>query len=88
MEGEEKCVHEQFEKDKTAHLFFEVVIGGEQEIEVSVYGPENDELYTAKEAEGSFSFVAKTSGRYRFCFSNSRATSASKVGFLFCLFFL
>jgi hypothetical protein len=78
--GEEKCVHEQFEKDKTVHLFFEVVVGAQQEIDVTVFSPENEELYTAhSEQEGSYSFLAKTAGRYRFCFSNGGASSSAKL---------
>ncbi len=73
-------MHEQFEKDRTVHLFFEVIIGGQQEIDVSVFSPENEELYTASaEQEGSYSFIAKTAGRYRFCFSNAKANAAAKL---------
>lgn len=71
---------QQFEKEKTVHLFFEVIMGGQQDIDVSVFSPENEELYTAnQEQEGSYSFIAKSTGRYRFCFSNARASNANKL---------
>ena len=78
--GDERCVMHDFEKDKTVHLFFEVIMGGQQDIDVHVFSPENEELYTAaQEQEGSYSFIAKVTGRYRFCFSNEHASSANKL---------
>lgn len=47
---------------------------------MTVYSPEKQQLYTGKdEAEGSYSFIAKLPGRYRFCFSNSNAASTAKT---------
>ena len=78
--GDERCVQQEFEKEKTVHIFFEVIMGGDQEIDVGVFSPENEELYNANsEQEGSYSFIAKANGRYRICFSNVRASSGDKL---------
>lgn len=45
-----------------------------------MFSPHKEQLYHSQdESEGSYSFVTKEAGRFRFCFSNNKATSSDKV---------
>eukprot|EP00744_Colponema_vietnamica_P030893 GILI01048640.1.p1 GENE.GILI01048640.1~~GILI01048640.1.p1 ORF type:complete len:206 (+),score=26.95 GILI01048640.1:60-677(+) len=61
-------------------LHFAVVSGGELDIDVNVYGPDNQIVWeTEKSREARVLFKSKMPGLHKFCFSNKMSTVTSKT---------
>lgn len=77
---EEQCFHELIEKDVGSVLEFQVIYGGNNDVDVELTGPNRESLYSEQKAQhGSFTWTASVTGEYKFCFSNKFSTITHKI---------
>lgn len=61
-------------------LQFQVAAGGFLDIDVNVYGPDDQLVHSVeRESEGKVTFTAEKKGQYKFCFSNMMSTLTPKT---------
>ena len=75
----EECLYETYSKGQQVYLVFQVIEGGNKDIDVTVLAPDKIAIYSSKkETEGKFRFTTRISGSYAFCFSNLMSSITSK----------
>ena len=76
----EQCFSEQIESGKNCMLEFQVITGGNFDIDVVLVDPHSNELYSERRKEyGLHSFTTESEGEYTFCFSNEFSTVTHKL---------
>jgi p24 family protein beta-1 len=76
----EECFFDKVLAGAKMTLIFEVVEGGERDIDVKVYGPEGRVIYNGdKESDNKYAFAAHIGGNYKYCFSNKMSTLTPKI---------
>ena len=77
----DECFYEDVKLSSTKVFFhFAVTNGGALDIDASVFGPDNQLIWSAdKEMEARVLFKAKIPGPHRFCFSNKMSTVTLKT---------
>lgn len=79
-DNEKQCFHENIDKDVKCTLEFQVITGGNYDVDLELTGPNNQILYKdVKKQYDSFTWTTEMKGDYRFCFSNEFSTFTHKV---------
>lgn len=75
-----ECFHEILNKGVKTTLEFQVVTGGNYDIDVELTGPNKQILYKEQKKQyDSFTWTTTDAGEFRFCFSNEFSTFTHKV---------
>lgn len=75
-----ECFYEEIKKNQTATLEFQVVTGGQYDVDVSLESPTKEILYRQVKTQfDSHQFTAQASGIYAACFSNEFSTFSHKL---------
>jgi len=78
-----ECFHEVIEKDTTSTIEFQVVTGGQYDVDVILTDPTKKTLYKQiKKQYDSHTWKAETSGEYIACFSNEFSTFSHKLVYI------
>lgn len=79
-DNEKMCFHELIEKGTKSTLEFQVVMGGNYDVDMELTAPNGQILYKdVKKQYDSFTWNADFKGIYTFCFSNEFSTFTHKV---------
>lgn len=77
------CFYEVIERNVSTTLEYQVVSGGQYDVDVAIEGPSGEILYDKPKSQfDSHTFVPQVSGVYAFCFSNEFSTFSHKVIFM------
>ncbi|CAG9859007.1 unnamed protein product [Phyllotreta striolata] len=78
-----ECFYEEIQKNTSCVLEFQVVTGGQYDVDVSLEDPKGNVLYKQVRMQfDSHSFVAQTYGIYKVCFSNEFSTFSHKLVYM------
>jgi len=78
-----ECFHQDIEKNRSATLEFQVVTGGQYDVDVSLEGPRGDIIYRQIKTQfDSHQFTASETGVYKVCFSNEFSTFSHKIVYM------
>ncbi|KAG8227649.1 hypothetical protein J437_LFUL007845 [Ladona fulva] len=78
-----ECFYQEIEKNITSTLEFQVVTGGQYDVDVTLEAPNKKILYMQKKAQyDSHTFTAEMSGIYVVCFSNEFSTFVHKLVYM------
>jgi len=78
-----ECFYEDIKANQTATLEFQVVTGGQYDVDVSLSNPNGEVLYQQVKAQfDSHQFTATVSGTYVACFSNEFSTFSHKLVYM------
>jgi protein ERP2 len=79
-DNEKQCFYEVIEKDEKCTIEFQVITGGNYDVDMELNGPNGQVLYKdTKKQYDSFTWTTNMKGEYRFCFSNEFSTFTHKV---------
>jgi len=79
-DNEHQCFHEVIEKGTKCTLEFQVITGGNYDVDMELTAPNGQSLYKdAKKQYDSFTWTTDQTGEYKFCFSNEFSTFTHKV---------
>eukprot|EP00127_Corallochytrium_limacisporum_P003636 Clim_evm24s151 gene=Clim_evmTU24s151 len=79
MKSDMTCFHEEVEKLAVLDVEFQVVSGGELDINFLVYDPAGKLIEEYENVnDGEFDYTATAEGEYLYCFSNIKRSSADK----------
>lgn len=75
-----QCFYEELKKDTKGTLEFQVISGGNYDVDVVLYDENGNSVYNVQKKQyDSHSFTAQNDGIYKFCFSNEFSTFSHKV---------
>ncbi|XP_022919355.1 transmembrane emp24 domain-containing protein 7 [Onthophagus taurus] len=78
-----ECFFEDIEKNTTATLEFQVVTGGQYDVDVSLQDPKKKIIYNQVKTQfDSHTFTAESTGIYTVCFSNEFSTFSHKLVYM------
>lgn len=78
-----QCFFQEIEKNATAMLEFQVVTGGQYDVDVMLEAPNNEIIYKQVKTQfDSHQFTAPLSGAYKACFSNEFSTFSHKLVYM------
>lgn len=79
-DNEKMCFYEVIDKEVSATLEFQVVMGGNYDVDMELTAPNGRMLYKdVKKQYDQYTWKADTTGVYTFCFSNEFSTFTHKV---------
>lgn len=79
-DNEKQCFHEIIDKGVKSTLEFQVITGGNYDVDMELVAPNGQLLYKdSKKQYDSFTWTADMKGEHRFCFSNEFSTFTHKV---------
>jgi len=79
-DNDRQCFHEVIDKGVKCTIEFQVVTGGNYDVDMELTAPDGRSLYKdVKKQYDSFTWTAETKGEYKFCFSNEFSTFTHKV---------
>lgn len=79
-DNERQCFHEIIDQGVKCTLEFQVITGGNYDVDMELTGPNGQNLYKdTKKQYDSFTWTTDIQGEYRFCFSNEFSTYTHKV---------
>jgi len=79
-DNERQCYHEQIDAGVKCTIEYQVISGGNYDIDLDVTAPGGRFLYKEiKKQYDSFTWTAELKGEYKFCFSNEFSTFTHKV---------
>ncbi|CAG5853126.1 unnamed protein product [Menidia menidia] len=82
-DNEKQCFYEELEKDVKFDLDFQVIAGGNYDVDCFVTDPQGNVLYNERKKQyDSFSHTTVMRGVYQVCFSNEFSTFTHKVVYL------
>ncbi|KAK5873728.1 hypothetical protein PBY51_018741 [Eleginops maclovinus] len=82
-DNEKQCFYEDLEKDVKFDIDFQVIAGGNYDVDSFVTDPLNNVLYNEKKKQyDSFSHTTAMKGVYKVCFSNEFSTFTDKTVYL------
>ncbi|CAJ1049011.1 transmembrane emp24 domain-containing protein 3 [Xyrichtys novacula] len=82
-DNDKQCFYEELEKDVKFDIDFQVISGGNYDVDCFVTDPLNNVLYNEnKKQYDSFSHTTAMKGVYKVCFSNEFSTFTHKVVYL------
>ncbi|XP_068616634.1 transmembrane emp24 domain-containing protein 3 [Brachionichthys hirsutus] len=82
-DNDKQCFYEELEKDAEFHIDYQVISGGNYDVDCFVTDPQNDVLYNERKKQyDSFSHTAAMTGAYKVCFSNDFSTFTHKTVYL------
>ncbi|XP_040570067.1 transmembrane emp24 domain-containing protein 3 [Lepeophtheirus salmonis] len=80
QDSSKQCFFEVIEKDKEVTLEYQVVTGGQYDVDIVITDPRKAIIYQDQRKQyESFTFTALTSGEYSICFSNEFSTFSHKL---------
>ncbi|XP_074615653.1 transmembrane emp24 domain-containing protein 3-like [Acropora palmata] len=75
-----QCFYEEIQKEVKGSLEFQVISGGNYDVDVVLFDEGGKTLYTVQKKQyDSYSFTTQAAGVYKFCFSNEFSTFSHKV---------
>ncbi|XP_022097845.1 transmembrane emp24 domain-containing protein 5-like [Acanthaster planci] len=78
--GRRECFHQHIKAQKTLDFEFQVIEGGDMDINFILRTPTNKALATeARKQEGIYTFSTQETGDYLFCFDNSFSRMSEKL---------
>ncbi|XP_008303250.1 transmembrane emp24 domain-containing protein 3 [Stegastes partitus] len=82
-DNDKQCFYEELEKDVKFDIDFQVIAGGNYDVDCFVTDPQNNVLYNEKKKQyDSFSHTTIMKGEYKVCFSNEFSTFTHKIVYL------
>jgi len=79
-DNEKMCFHEDIKKGEQSTLEFQVITGGNYDVDLEITAPNGQSLYKdIKKQYDSFTWTADYAGVHSFCFSNEFSTFTHKV---------
>ncbi|XP_076081356.1 transmembrane emp24 domain-containing protein 7-like isoform X2 [Mytilus galloprovincialis] len=79
-DNERQCFFEQIEKGVQSTLEFQVISGGQYDVDMELTAPNGQVLYKdVKKQYDSFTWTPDQSGVFKFCFSNEFSTFTHKI---------
>lgn len=79
-DNEKMCFHEEVAKGEQATLEFQVITGGNYDVDLEITAPNGQVLYKdIKKQYDSFTWTADYKGVHSFCFSNEFSTFTHKI---------
>jgi hypothetical protein len=79
-DNERQCYHEVIDKGVKSTLEYQVITGGNYDVDVELSAPDGRALYKdVKKQYDSFTWTTDLKGEYKFCFSNEFSTFSHKV---------
>ncbi|XP_053175391.1 transmembrane emp24 domain-containing protein 3 [Scomber japonicus] len=82
-DNDKQCFYEELEKDVKFDIDFQVISGGNYDVDCFVTDPQNNVLYNEKKKQyDSFSHTTAMKGIYKVCFSNEFSTFTHKIVYL------
>ncbi|KAM3625438.1 uncharacterized protein V6R79_012010 [Siganus canaliculatus] len=82
-DNDKQCFFEELEKDVKFEIDFQVISGGNYDVDCFVTDPLNNVLYNEKKKQyDSFSHTTAMKGVYKVCFSNEFSTFTHKIVYL------
>lgn len=83
VDNAKDCFHEEIAKNMTVVLEFQVVTGGQYDVDVSLMNPKGEIIYSqVKQQYDSHKFTTTESGIYVVCFSNEFSTFSHKLVYM------
>lgn len=80
---EKQCFYQEITKNETAVLEFQVVTGGQYDVDVTLEAPNKEVIYQQVKTQfDSHQFIAAMSGPYKACFSNEFSTFSHKLVYM------
>ena len=77
--SQRECFHQIFETNQTVETEYEVLAGGDADINYWFYSPTNRVLQSdSKQHDGHHTLLLEETGEYRFCFDNSFSRFSQK----------
>ncbi|XP_013193959.1 transmembrane emp24 domain-containing protein 7 [Amyelois transitella] len=78
-----ECFYQDIEKNTSAALEYQVITGGQYDVDVKIEGPNKQILYQQQKMQyDSFQFTAQQTGVYKVCFSNEFSTFSHKLVYM------
>ncbi|XP_053986249.1 transmembrane emp24 domain-containing protein 7-like [Hylaeus anthracinus] len=78
-----QCFYQEIEKNATAMLEFQVVTGGQYDVDVTLEAPNKEVIYRQIKTQfDSHQFTASVTGAYKACFSNEFSTFSHKLVYM------
>ncbi|KAK9695742.1 emp24/gp25L/p24 family/GOLD [Popillia japonica] len=78
-----ECFHEEIKKNTTVTLEFQVVTGGQYDVDVTLEDPKKEIIYKQIKTQfDSHTFTAASTGVYIVCFSNEFSTFSHKLVYM------
>ncbi|CAH2267422.1 transmembrane emp24 domain-containing protein 3 [Pararge aegeria] len=75
-----ECFYQEIEQSTSASLEYQVITGGQYDVDVKVEGPNQQIIYHKKKMQyDSHPFTAQYTGVYKVCFSNEFSTFSHKL---------
>ncbi|KAF0294310.1 Transmembrane emp24 domain-containing protein 7 [Amphibalanus amphitrite] len=82
-DNEKQCFYEDIKAGEKTSVEFQVVTGGNYDVDCQIKGPDDRILYNkVKEQYGDHSFTTEKAGTYSVCFSNEFSTFSHKIIYL------
>ncbi|TKS69867.1 Transmembrane emp24 domain-containing protein 3 p24 family protein gamma-4 [Collichthys lucidus] len=82
-DNDKQCFYEELEKDVKFDMDFQVISGGNYDVDCFVTDPQSNVLYNEKKKQyDSFSHTTNMKGIYKVCFSNEFSTFTHKTVYL------
>jgi len=82
-DNDNQCFYEEIVKDTEATIEFQVVTGGQYDVDVMVESPSGQVLYKdVKKQYDSYTWKADASGIFKVCFSNEFSTFTHKIVYM------
>ncbi|XP_033217237.1 transmembrane emp24 domain-containing protein 7-like [Belonocnema kinseyi] len=82
-DSSKECFYQEIEKNVSATLEFQVVTGGQYDVDVTLEAPNKEIIYRQVKTQfDSHTFVASMSGVYKACFSNEFSTFSHKLVYM------
>jgi len=79
-DNERSCFHQEIKKNTSVTLEFQVITGGQYDVDVSLEDPRKQVIYKQVKMQfDSYSFTAEHNGVYTVCFSNEFSTFSHKL---------
>ncbi|KAG5684892.1 hypothetical protein PVAND_014102 [Polypedilum vanderplanki] len=79
-DNDKQCYYQDIEKNKTAILEYQVITGGQYDVDVELLSPTKEILYKQIKSQfDSHQFTAAQTGVYAACFSNEFSTFSHKL---------
>ncbi|XP_023934878.1 transmembrane emp24 domain-containing protein 3 [Bicyclus anynana] len=78
-----ECFYQEIEQNTSASLEYQVITGGQYDVDVKVEGPNKQIIYQQQKMQyDSHPFTAQHTGVYKVCFSNEFSTFSHKLVYM------
>uniref|UniRef100_A0A2A4JDX4 GOLD domain-containing protein n=1 Tax=Heliothis virescens TaxID=7102 RepID=A0A2A4JDX4_HELVI len=78
-----ECFYQEIEKNTSAALEYQVITGGQYDVDVKIEGPNKQIIYQQQKMQyDSHQFTAQVAGIYKVCFSNEFSTFSHKLVYM------